>query len=156
MCLISIVPLAWYTDKMRKMKLFVAGKALVCCEGKVLLLRESQWYKEGTKTGNWDVPGGRIHPSESIRDGLLREVEEETGLSVKVDKLLGAFDGFPVINGAEAHVVRLYFVAYADTKEVRLSSDHNEYTWINPRDTKTMPSVDDIDEMLRTLVLETK
>jgi ADP-ribose pyrophosphatase YjhB (NUDIX family) len=51
------------------MKLFVAAKAIIISEGKVLLLREAA-YDEGTNVGKWGVPGGRIHDDEPILDGL--------------------------------------------------------------------------------------
>jgi 8-oxo-dGTP pyrophosphatase MutT (NUDIX family) len=33
--------------------------------------------------GFWELPGGRIHPGESVHQCLCREVEEETGLQVQ-------------------------------------------------------------------------
>ncbi len=36
----------------------------------------------------WDLPGGKIHPSESLVDGLKREILEEIGVKqIKIGKL---------------------------------------------------------------------
>ncbi len=47
-----------------------------------LLVVKERWSKK------WEFPGGGIKPSESITDGLQREIKEETGLTVRADKLL--------------------------------------------------------------------
>ncbi|WP_297747827.1 NUDIX hydrolase [uncultured Tessaracoccus sp.] len=38
--------------------------------------------------GVWALPGGGINPGESPSDGLLREIYEETGQSIIIDRLL--------------------------------------------------------------------
>lgn len=52
----------------------VSAKAVIISAGKVLLLKQND--------GRWDLPGGKVDDEESIVDGLIREVEEETGLKV--------------------------------------------------------------------------
>jgi len=47
----------------------------------ILLIRRAD-------NGNWAVPGGYMEPGESIREGCEREVLEETGLRVKVKRLI--------------------------------------------------------------------
>ena len=42
---------------------------------------------EGT-TDYWCTPGGGLDPSESLHDGLVREMIEETGISPEIGKLL--------------------------------------------------------------------
>ena len=116
------------------MKLFVGAKAVVEYGGKILLLRESAQYDEGTEAGKWDVPGGRIEPEESLAAGFKREVKEESGLDVVPGKLLGAFDNFPEIKGETCHIVRVYFACSTDTDQVTLSDDHDQYEWVNPTD----------------------
>ncbi|GAA3105745.1 hypothetical protein GCM10017600_79680 [Streptosporangium carneum] len=42
--------------------------------------------------GLWSVPGGRVEPGESDAEALVREVLEETGLTVTPGRLTGAVD----------------------------------------------------------------
>lgn len=131
------------------MKLFVGTKGLVVRpDGKVLIVRESSAYEDGTEEGKWDVVGGRIEPNETVFEGLVREVKEESGLSVTPGKLLGVFDGFPNIRGEACHVVRLYFACTAESDTVVLSQDHDAYEWIDPARYEPKHFADDIEEML--------
>jgi 8-oxo-dGTP diphosphatase len=130
------------------MKLFVGTKGVVHYKSKILLLRESSLYEEGAEEGKWDVPGGRIEEGETLQEGLLREVKEETGLTVSKGRLLGAYDGFPVIKGEKCHVVRLYFLCESDTDQVELSKDHDAYAWVGEEDDEKV-LMDDIREMIK-------
>lgn len=42
--------------------------------------------------GKWSVPGGLVEVGESLRDAVLREVQEEVGLTVVVRDLVVALD----------------------------------------------------------------
>ena len=39
----------------------------------------------------WEAPGGRVEHGEAPRDAVVREVAEETGLVVEVDRLVGLY-----------------------------------------------------------------
>jgi len=131
------------------MKLFVGAKGLLHYKGRFLLLRESSGYVDGSGgAGRWDVPGGRIEPHETLEEGLTREVKEESGLTITPRKILGAFDGFPVIRGEECHVVRLYFLCEAHSDQAQLSEDHDAFDWVDPEDTHGKELMADIAEML--------
>ncbi len=112
------------------MKLFVAAKALIVNNGKVLLLREAA-YDEGTNKGKWGVPGGRIHDDEAILEGLDREVMEESGLIVKSGAVIGTIENFPVIKGEKCHIIRLYYSCEYQGGEVALSNEHDQFGWFN-------------------------
>lgn len=111
------------------MKLFIGAKAIIVHNNKVLVLREAS-YEEGTNTGLWDVPGGRINSDEPILEGLAREVKEESGLSITPGEVLGVFETFPEIKGELCHIVRVFYKAEADTTDVFLSADHDAFTWV--------------------------
>jgi 8-oxo-dGTP diphosphatase len=42
-------------------------------------------------TGKWEPPGGTLEPAETIEAGLVREVREETGLSIHNPVLTGVY-----------------------------------------------------------------
>ena len=75
-----------------------AGVIFTDEQGRVLMVHTT--YKD-----YWDIPGGYVERGESPREAALREVREELGLSVVVDKLL-AIDWAP----SEAEGDKLLFL----------------------------------------------
>ncbi len=57
------------------------------CRGRVVLLRRSS-PDVPQSSDRWILPSGRIRSSETIEDGTVREVHEETGLDVRLVRLL--------------------------------------------------------------------
>jgi len=115
-------------------KLFVATKAFIVYRNKILLLKESSKYEDGSNVGRYDVPGGRIKPGQRSDKSLLREIKEETGLTVKIRKPFFVNEWRPVVDDEHWQIVGTFFECYAKTNKVKLSQDHEEYVWINPKD----------------------
>src|SRR5258708_20961101 len=90
-------------------KLFVATKAFIVYNGKVLILQESNKYTDVSNEGKFDVVGGRIVPGERFDESLLREIEEETGLEVKIGKPFFVNEWRPVVKNerSEEHTSEL-------------------------------------------------
>ncbi len=75
-------------------------------DGEILL------QKRGDKKA-WGFPGGALELGESTEEAMIREIKEETGLSVKADRLIGVytkyFDEYP--NGDIAQCIVSVFNA---------------------------------------------
>jgi len=87
---------------------------------------------------NWDLPKGRLEPSETPFEAAIREVREETGLS-NLDFCWGdeSIETEPYAGGK---VVRFY-VARSDEGEVSLPinptlgrAEHHEFRWVSPEE----------------------
>jgi len=66
----------------------VSVGAVIVDEGRVLLVRRGN---EPMK-GHWTLPGGLLELGETLSDGVMREVREETGLIVEVLELIELLD----------------------------------------------------------------
>ena len=53
--------------------------------GRLLLIRRGH----DPSAGLWSVPGGRVEDGESEAQAVVREVAEETGLTVRPDRVVG-------------------------------------------------------------------
>ncbi|HET8647509.1 MAG TPA: NUDIX domain-containing protein [Vicinamibacteria bacterium] len=85
-------------------------------EGRVLLAR----HREG---GTWLLPGGAVEPGETPADAALRETWEETGLLVRLTRLVGVFGGADFVveygNGDRTSYVMTVFEARAVSGHLR-------------------------------------
>ena len=131
---------------------FTAAKGVLVHNGKVLFLRESGSYMDGSNIGKYDVSGGRLNPGEGWIDGINREVFEETGLTV--DTALPFFTGeWRVMRATEEwHIRAVFFAIPTDADQVILSIDHDHYMWVDPRDAAAqIPILPGYDAMLTAL-----
>ncbi len=125
-------------------KLFIAMKGLVLYQGKVLLIRESSTYTDGTQTGKFDVVGGRLEKGEKFNESLLREIREETGLVVTIGKPFFVNEVRITVRGETWQIVRVFFDCHATSDVVVLGNDHNECVWINPLEYQHYPLIDNL------------
>lgn len=49
--------------------------------------------------GQWALPGGRIDEGETVTDAALRELEEEVGITIGPDRVLGQLDDYLTRSG---------------------------------------------------------
>ena len=54
-------------------------------QGRLLLVQRANPPAQGL----WSLPGGRQEPGETAEQGVVREVHEETGLTVRVEREVG-------------------------------------------------------------------
>ncbi|MBO4324149.1 MAG: 8-oxo-dGTP diphosphatase [Lachnospiraceae bacterium] len=92
----------------------------------------------------YTLPGGHVEPGESFVDAVVREMQEETGLTIEKPKLVG-IKQFPIDGG---RYIVLLFEATQFTGEV-VSSEEGEMTWIDRSELAKIPAVDDLPELLK-------
>ncbi|MDB5260457.1 MAG: 7,8-dihydro-8-oxoguanine triphosphatase [Candidatus Nomurabacteria bacterium] len=136
---------------MNETKLFVAMKACIINEkNQILIVRESDSYKDGSQVGKWDVPGGRINPDETLEEALRREVKEETNLILKSYTLLDVHDTFANKHNEKWHIVRLFYITKCEEGIINLSKDHDAYDWVDVDKITAYPGI--IQNMMPTLI----
>lgn len=108
----------------------VVAKAYVIYAGKVLLLRRST--TDSQQPGRLDILGGAVEGEESVQQGVLREILEESGLVIDQGQIHELTD-FGV-GSNEPNVQKHVFLARASTDVVKLSSEHDEYMWVSPEE----------------------
>ena len=68
---------------------FQVTAGLICSDGKILITRRP----EGSHLeGYWEFPGGKQEQGESLEECLEREMEEELGMKVRVDKQISSVE----------------------------------------------------------------
>jgi ADP-ribose pyrophosphatase YjhB (NUDIX family) len=104
-------------------------KCVVCVdgfyvqEGKILLFKRNvEPFK-----GFWHVIGGQVDENDTLKEALIREFKEETGLKVKVGKIIAGrieetFDRIKII---------VAFEISNSQGEIRLNFENEAYGWFD-------------------------
>lgn len=120
------------------------GKILVGCSAvifdetrqKVLLTRRAD-------NRQWCLPGGHMEPGESATETCVREVKEETGLSVEVKRLIGIYTNpnrfIEYADGNKFHLVALNFEVAVLSGELTTSNETTEFGYFS------LPQIYEID-----------
>ncbi|MCU7824794.1 NUDIX hydrolase [Kitasatospora sp. DSM 101779] len=96
----------------------VAG-VVVREDGRILAIRRAD-------NGTWEPPGGVLELSETVEDGVCREVFEETGIRVRVERLTGVYKNMT------RGIVALVFRCRPEGGQEQLSEESTAVDWLTP------------------------
>ena len=96
-------------------------------EGRLLMIKRG--HEPGA--GLWSIPGGRIEPGETDVEAVVREMTEETGLTVQVGRLIGRVRR-PGLNGAVVDIRD--YAATVTGGTLRSGDDAADARWVEAAD----------------------
>ena len=101
--------------------------AIIVQSGKVVLVKRGH----APLAGEWSIPGGVLEVGETMREGVMREAREETGLIVEPLDLLGVFDRMMRDNRGQVlyHYVLVDFLCRVAGGSLQAAGDAAEADW---------------------------
>ncbi len=124
-------------DRVGKQGRLAVGCSAVVLDstGKILLIRRAD-------NGRWAVPGGYMEPGESVTEACAREVGEETGIRVRVGRLIGVYNSPHIMveypDGNRFQLVMLCFAAEPVGGTLRTSEETTEVGYFSRADVENM------------------
>lgn len=95
----------------------------IISEDEVLIIKESK----PTATDKWGFPSGHIEYGEDILDAAQREVEEETGLEVRLISSTGVYN---FVSSTNDQVILFHFIGEVTGGSLQLEEKITDSKWI--------------------------
>jgi 8-oxo-dGTP diphosphatase len=124
----------------------LAVSAAIIRDGKVLIVRRARPPANGVYT----LPGGGVEVGENLMEAVVREVREETGLTVAPVALAGYREAI-VRDGdgrVERHFVILPFAARWIAGEPVLNEELSEAMWLHPTELAGLTTTQGLAEII--------
>jgi len=120
------------------MKLRHAAKALIRrrSDNKYLIMWSSEWKENPRRSHQPDLPGGIVEDGETMEQGLLREVSEESGIEIQPSDLLLVHAH--VWDEPDISTVFQIYFAEIDDAPVTISWEHERYEWLSADEIKSL------------------
>jgi 8-oxo-dGTP diphosphatase len=121
--------------------------AVILDQGRVVLIKR----KFPPLAGEWSIPGGRLETGETLREGVIREAREETGLTVEPSELLGVYDRLLRDDAGRVlyHYVLIDFLCRRVAGELHSDGDADDARWFSPEELGKISLVADTADVIR-------
>ena len=126
---------------------YLAVSAAIIRDGKVLIVRRARPPAYGVFT----LPGGGVEAGETLHEAIVREVMEETALTIEPLGLAGYREAIArdADGKVERHFVILPFAARFIAGEVALNEELAEARWLVPSELAGLKTTEGLAEIVR-------
>jgi len=110
----------------------LAVDAIIEKNGKIVLIkRKNKPFKN-----MFALPGGFVEYGETVERAAIREIEEETGLKIKIKEILGVFSD-PKRNPIK-HTITVVFIAEPIGGSLKAGTDSSETKWFDIKEIESL------------------
>ncbi len=102
----------------------LAVDALIIYQGKLVLIKR----KNPPYQNQYALPGGFVEVGETVEEAVVREAKEETGLDIRLEKLLGVYS--EPSRDPRGHIVSICYLA-AGSGNLKAGSDAKDITLVS-------------------------
>ena len=124
----------------------LAVSAAIIRDGRVFIARRAR----GPALGVWTMPGGMVEAGETLSEALIREILEETSMTIVPVALAGHRE--VVVRDSEGrvsrHFVILCFASRWVSGETKLNDELDDSKWARPAELKELKTTEGLDEIV--------
>jgi 8-oxo-dGTP pyrophosphatase MutT (NUDIX family) len=117
---------------------FVAAHALIEKDGLFLVTKRST--VNDYMPGLWDIPGGTVESGEVMETSLIREIFEESGLSIDIHEPLYIHTNLGSLPDKQ-YFQSVYRCSYLGGEVVLNPEEHDEYRWLTLDEMRSLPCI---------------
>ncbi len=113
---------------------------------KLLVLKRSVGKPE---PGRWGVPAGKLEAHETPMDAAMRELFEETGISLEGPSQIQSVGALYLRKPDVDYIYHMFKIDIAQVPVVKISNEHQAYQWAAANDLEKMPLMAGAKEVLQ-------
>ena len=108
-------------------KPLIAVGVLVINKNKALIIKRG----EEPNKFLWSIPGGLVEIGEELEEAAIREIKEEMGIDVKIEKVIGIFNCINRNkNEIKYHYVIIDYIAKEFTGPIKTNKEILDFKWV--------------------------
>lgn len=116
-----------------------AASVAIIEDNKILLLHR-------VDNGKWTMPGGTMEFGESLTRCAVREVEEETGLKIEINGIIGTYSDPNILieysDGEIRQEFTTVYLGFIKSGEIKIDHESSAYQWVSLIDIDTISMAD--------------
>lgn len=106
-------------EKIVKAMPIASVEAIIQKENSILFMKRNNLPVKN----QWWFPGGRIRKGETLKQALIREIKEETGLKIEIIKFVGVYSRI----FSNRHDITIVFLCKTENEKVILNNEHTKF-----------------------------